>query len=658
MKNGLKKNWLILIIFLFLFNVNVNIKTTSVNAALNNDYTNLTFDAGDSSIPSGYFYDGNSGNEAKINTSLSDFSTVILITDGGNSVFPYENNQSNKWKRYMGFTLYEDVELEIGLYSTSNSKNFIIADDSGEVTRKTTEKKVVVPFIYTFKNIPSSGKNFYFGGSNSSVYATYIHWSEAIPKVYFDANGGTFKDGSTRMHITSANAETGDYINDIPETPTHSSNREFLGWATTKDATIANANKFAIGSTYYAVWGEEQITKIDIIYNNSAVSSITLKEGSFTLLKYNTTPSSGSEGEINWYSSDESIVSVTNNGYITATGKGKATITVTALGGKVSDSIEVNVVESKKCTVTFNADGVKKDVVVYENNFVEVPSYYQNIKGYEIEWYYNDKLFNVETTKINQDMELVGKLISNGYATDVKIYKIYNDNTKELCSYDEQINAREVKQFEYELYRSDGEAVTVKDPVVWHSNNQTTLEIDQTTGVITPKLMGKTQIYLTIYSERNKNAFSSSYITVIFTEKIVDGNLIDTTINLKADKGYFQAGSEDEYAARFIAIISEEYVRYIASAKMEITATDYLGNEINRYSVDITNFYRKIEYQSKTPKNYTFKKTWEQENMVGAAVTINNIPYYSFTGGTLKAKFSIIDEDTKMEIYVIKELIY
>lgn len=657
MKNGLKKFGLLTSIFLFLFNINVNVKTVNVNAALNNDYTNLTFDAGDSSIPSGYFYNGKSGNDAKIYTSLSGFSTVILITDGGNSKFPYEKpDKLTDTKRYMGFTLYEDVELEIGLYSSS--KDFIIADDSGEVVRKTTEKNTVDSFIYNFKNIPSTGKNFYFGGSSSSIYATYIHWSEVIPKVYFDANGRTFKDGSTRMNITSANGEAGDYINDIPETPTHSSNREFLGWATTKDATIANANRFAIGSTYYAVWGESQITNIDIIYNNSSVSSITLKEGSSTLLKYNTTPADGSKGEIIWSSSDESIVSVTNNGYVTATGKGKATITVTALGGKVSDSIEVNVVESKKCTVTFNADDIKIDVVVYENNFVEVPTYYQNIKGYDVEWYFNDKLFNVETTKVNQDMELVGKLVSNGYATDARIYKIYNDNTKELCSDDEQVNAREVKQFVYELYRSDGEEITVKEPVVWHSNNQTTLEIEQTTGIITPKLMGKAQIYLTVYNERNKNAFSSKYITVVFTEKIVDGKLIDTTIDLKADKGYFQAGSDNEYAARFIAIISEEYVKYIASAKMEITATDYLGNEINRYSVDITNFYRKIEYQSKTPKNYSFKKTWEQENMVGAAVTINNIPYYSFSGGTLKAKFSIIDEDTKMEIFVIQELVY
>ena len=355
--------------------ISANKDVEVVNAALTKDYSNLTFDAGDTSIPSGYFYNGNTSGAPIIESNISgegyNFATGILITKGGESKFPFQASKPTDSKRYMGFTLYENVELEIGLFTEGSSDDFYIADTSKIIHTETFTKKVEHHLVYNFKNVSSSGSDYYFGGT-SNYYVTYIHWGESLPKAYFDANGGVFSDGSSRMSSIKEGASNGDLIDKVPDDPTHPEGNEFLGWATTKDAVAPNATSFKVGETYYAVWGEPVAQAIHIVYNGSTSStSLTLKQGQTTLLSYQVAPANTTAGTIEWTSSNPSVVTVTQNGFIEAVGVGEATITISGLNGKISDSIKITVQETKTYVVTFIANDVTREVTVYEDNFVE-----------------------------------------------------------------------------------------------------------------------------------------------------------------------------------------------------------------------------------------------------------------------------------------------
>ena len=82
----------------------------------------------------------------------------------------------------------------------------------------------------------------------------YAVWSEE-KLVTFDANGGKFADGSTTKSQDISDGNT-------PEQPTQKG-KEFLGWASTKDAKEAEAgilDNVTPGKTVYAVWGDAQET--------------------------------------------------------------------------------------------------------------------------------------------------------------------------------------------------------------------------------------------------------------------------------------------------------------------------------------------------------------------------------------------------------------
>ncbi|MDU4210480.1 MAG: YPDG domain-containing protein, partial [Finegoldia magna] len=84
----------------------------------------------------------------------------------------------------------------------------------------------------------------------------YAIWSEGEKLVTFDANGGKFDDNSTTKT---------DDITDGVQAPTPTQNgKEFVGWASTRDAKEAEAgilDKVTEGQTVYAVWKDAETQK-------------------------------------------------------------------------------------------------------------------------------------------------------------------------------------------------------------------------------------------------------------------------------------------------------------------------------------------------------------------------------------------------------------
>ena len=199
MKRVLNKLFTI-ILFLCCYLSTLSFFNDSVNVTLARDYTNLTFECGQTTMPSDLLLSSQGTHHIVTNFTKNNvsFESVIYITDGGQTTFPYQKPDPSKNKRWLGFTLYESVEMEIGLFASS--KDFILTDDNGEITRFTSEKYIETIYTYTFIDIPSTGKNFYIGGTNSQQYITLLKWSSPVPKAYFDANGGKFSDGSTRKN--------------------------------------------------------------------------------------------------------------------------------------------------------------------------------------------------------------------------------------------------------------------------------------------------------------------------------------------------------------------------------------------------------------------------------------------------------------------------
>ena len=72
-------------------------------------------------------------------------------------------------------------------------------------------------------------------------------------------------------------------------------------------------------------------------------SSITLSKNEKTILKTTITPSNATNNQVTWKSSNESVVTVDQNGTVTAKNYGTANITVTTNDGKKTATVKVNV---------------------------------------------------------------------------------------------------------------------------------------------------------------------------------------------------------------------------------------------------------------------------------------------------------------------------
>ena len=82
-------------------------------------------------------------------------------------------------------------------------------------------------------------------------------------------------------------------------------------------------------------------------------------------LEYVISPKNADNKEVTWKSSNTDVVTIDNNGVITAKGYGDAVITVTTVDGNYSDNCDVNVSEFITYTITYK-DGDNSYTEDYE----------------------------------------------------------------------------------------------------------------------------------------------------------------------------------------------------------------------------------------------------------------------------------------------------
>lgn len=176
----------------------------------------------------------------------------------------------------------------------------------------------------------------------------------------FDANGGTgsLPPNSTQHKGTTKNLpQKGDLVND---------NLRLAYWGTKPDGTginyvLGGEYEFHDTETLYAIWVDEDVTSIDIDKD-----TLELIGGETSVLTANVTPSDATKNEVMWYSSDNSVATVDNNGVVRGEGVGSATITAWADGK--SDTCTVTVSKCSVSGVTLNNSSL--DMVLGEKELL------------------------------------------------------------------------------------------------------------------------------------------------------------------------------------------------------------------------------------------------------------------------------------------------
>lgn len=639
------------------------------------DYINLNFEKNpnNNSLPSGYIVTDSSGNDT---TPAFDSEGRFCVSNGGSSSFSFDTKRPHG-KRTTRFTLYEDTIVEIGIYTTGSSKEFIIHDGTSELYRQLAEKSTTVYFQYKFTDVPESGKVYYFGGSSSSIYVDSIYFG-TNERVRFDANGGIFNDGTT--FYSYEKPESGDTKITAPSDPTNGDNI-FLGWSETKGGSTP-VSSFEYNKIYYAIW--KSASEIQFYFEDLSIS-LDLENNKTKKLVINTLPDKNMVDKMTftWKSLNEKVATVDNTGLVTAVSLGDTTITATYKNKTIS--CNVHVIRDVEHEVIFYADyekflsGEEEYGSVTVNNRESLGNENKPTinfgAGYDVSWKYD-----VNNTPENKADDIAYDF-NSAVTSDIKIYAekviLPLANILEI-SIPESFKGIETSKRHYYLSssnesfsfnikydRDDGRLNDVKDleffkenisDVSWYSSDESIAKVDKTTGAVTILKNGKFEIYAKMYEnlptkygeeyERHILVASSIYISTL-SEKIVDNKKIDTSIGIKVETGRFQSLGDSEKAIRFIGYISEDFFPYISMAKFKVEAINE-KNEVQReFSYDVETFSEKIEYTSKTPYISSYFKPWSMKGKVGTAFTITGLPTNEFVG-YFKVTFMVEDADSEI----------
>lgn len=238
----------------------------------------------------------------------------------------------------------------------------------------------------------------------------YAKWTANTYTVTYNANGGSGEPSSqTKTHgvglILSSQAPTRSGYN-------------FKGWSTSSTATSAT---YLAGGTYtandsvilYAVWETATVPVTGVTLNKEGTHWIAKTGGSLSVTA-TVSPSSATNKNVTWSSSNTSVATV-SNGTISAVGAGSTTITARTSDGGYTDSVDVvvynaifknpnNYASSKvKYTAGYKEGGLFKFTA--NASVYAVLSYTSNKSGYN---YYNlvkykTKSGTLEITTNSQD---------------------------------------------------------------------------------------------------------------------------------------------------------------------------------------------------------------------------------------------------------------
>ncbi len=651
-----KRNWKVVFLFSLLISCLTGI--TSVNASTNNeevkvasaaqDYSNLNFTKGDGRLPSGYTVVDGSGNT----TSPSfDSAGRYNLSNGGSSSFEVTSSRPHG-KRTTRFTLYEDVKMEIQLYTTGTGKNFIIHNGSSELFRKEVAKTTTYGPTYIqfqFSGVPASGKTFYIGASSSGIYVDYISFG-VNDRARFDANGGTFAGGKTMVVVERP--EGGSDIVTPPSSNPTNGDKIFVGWSESPTGSSATTT-FEYNKTYYAIW--KSASGVSVYLD---ALELEMDIGESELITASILPSMPGI-TFTWTSSNDKVATV-QDGLVTGVGYGEAIITASFQAAHAECKVTVRKLIYWEVTFYDSYDKMIKDK---ENPFsvVEVcdKEAINNIpvigagKGYIVYWYNtngtpenknDDTVFDTKS-KITSDLTLYAEIKIIPVATTIEVIVPKDSDAIKTAERSYYLPVNKTVKLTHELGREDeyfdaiknmDEFKKYKNDVTWYSKDPNIATISKTTGVVTMKATGTVEIYAKLYENTagyaNHIILSPSIFLSCVGDVTYEGRKVNTTVNVIAEKGRFQVSGGTEKAVRFIGYISDDFFSIIESAKFRVEAIDDTGKLRKVFEYDVTSFAKEISYKSKNVYQSNKFKTWKQAGMVGAAFTITGLPDIEFMG--------------------------
>lgn len=429
--------------------------------------------------------------------------------------------------------------LKYDLPSNLNSSNIVWRSSNEKIA--TVDSKGKVTAITNGQTIITASINGYTSTCTVTVGENYI----AVKGI---------KINKSNLNLTIGETET--LKNTIY--PSNASNKD-VTWksSNTSVATVDSNGKVTakkLGTTIITVSSSGYTATCTINVVNNVVlkgiiinkTSLTLKEKNTETLKITFNPSNATNKKITWKSSNKGIVTVDNNGKVTAIKPGTATITAVSNDGGYVATTKVTVESLSKKVISVKLDKNELNLLAGEESTLKVtfnPSYAENKN---LKWESND-----ETIATVRDGVVTAKRKGT---TEIKV--ISEDGEKEaICKVTVKsppIKSIKFKESEKTVYI--GETInlsTISDPVnseiespIWTSSDKKVATV--LNGKVSALTVGETIITV---SNQDKSIIASITIKVINkpAEKL---NITIDGYNLNFDpevKNYqLQIGGESE----------------------------------------------------------------------------------------------------------------
>ena len=350
------------------------------------------------------------------------------------------------------------------------------------------------------------------------------------------------------------------------------------------------------------LYGDEVLKEYSLTYGVNGISlvnkkvKLNLDTRNSIKLEYVISPKNADNKEVTWKSSNTDVVTIDNNGVITAKGYGDAVITVTTVDGNYSDTCDVNVSEFITYTITYK-DGDNSYTEDYEEGYSVTWKSDITKKGYTlVGWKYNDKEYKLSDkfTMINEDITVTSIWNVNKYTITYEVNGgSINNKTKEV-TYDSKYGTLEIPSKKGYSFKG------------WYKDNGFIDIVDEDTIVSDDKdhtLYAKWEINsykLTINDGINTNEYTLKYNDekeIVIPERkgysFVKWNITgtDSTIN----NNIFKMGTEDStLVAEWKLVIPEikNYKikdKYITGIKINTNVSDIDLGLDSIYTIKITN---------------------------------------------------------------------
>ena len=352
------------------------------------------------------------------------------------------------------------------------------------------------------------------------------------------------------------------------------------------------------------LYGDEVLKEYSLTYGVNGISlvnkkvKLNLDTKNSIKLEYTISPKNADNKEVTWKSSNTDVVTIDNNGVITAKGYGDAVITVATVDGNYSDNCNVNVSEFITYTITYK-DGDNSYTEDYEEG--DSVTWKSDItkKGYTlVGWKYNDKKYKLSDkfTMINEDITVTSIWNVNKYTIAYEVNGgSINNKTKEV-TYDSKYGILEIPSKKGYSFKG------------WYKDNGFIDIVDEDTIVSDDKdhtLYAKWEINsykLTINDGINTNEYTLKYNDekeIVIPERkgysFVKWNITgtDSTIN----NNIFKMGTEDSTLVAEWKLVIPEIKNYKIKDKY-ITGIK-LNTKLDSFDLGLDNVYSVKIYDRK-----------------------------------------------------------